>query len=81
MFLFVRCRSKAAVAAHGKYTNLPYVRMTSPSLILVMAFFAISSAARVILVLMNSLIFSAMLVFASGSGKEGGDLAMIFLRA
>lgn len=62
-------------------TNLPYVRMTSPSLILVMAFLAISFAARVIRVLMNSLILSMMLAFASSSGREGGDLAIIFLRA
>lgn len=55
--------------------------MTSPSLILVMAFLAISFAARVIRVLMNSLILSMMLAFASSSGREGGDLAMIFLRA
>lgn len=46
-----------------------------------MAFFAISFAASVIRVLMNSLILSMMLAFASSSGKEGGDLAIIFLRA
>lgn len=62
-------------------TNLPYVKMTSPSLILVMAFLAISFAASVIRVLINSLILSMMLALASSSGREGGDLAMIFLKA
>ncbi len=31
--------------------------------------------------LINSLILSMMLAFASSSGREGGDLAMMFLRA
>lgn len=61
--------------------HLPNVRMTSMSLILVMAFFPISAAARVIRVLMNSLILSMMATFASASDKDGGDLAMTFLNA
>lgn len=73
--------STARGHSYSQPTNLPYVRMTSPSLILVMAFLAISFAARVIRVLMNSLILSTMLAFASSSGRDGGDLAIIFLRA
>lgn len=75
------CGKRPNAVPNKLTTHLPYVRMTSPSLILVMAFLAISFAARVIRVLMNSLILSTMLALASSSGREGGDLAMIFLNA
>lgn len=60
---------------------LPYVRMTSPSLIFVIAFLPISAAAKVIRMLMNSFILSMIPALASASGDDGGDLAIIFRSA